>query len=558
MWIRLIVIFQFFSFLCAAGHKFGSKQARSLLKLCRGPGEGGDYIFEFDNVAGRDQCRDFLARVFGQHQGTVPPRPNLPPENSVASTGLEQLSAAEMERRMKLLRDNRELQKLHMKFVIGKVLQESEFWATRKNLLDDEAKKASKQRPGFKSAMLDVRPFAVRTNKVIFRPTTEIIHHIFMEKPAVHQAFLDFVPEKISEKDFWSKYFDAEKLRGKITAAAAAAVAAEDEVLAVFLKSDDILANEAKFKIKQVDPTLNIEADAGDYYNHLLDHRILRDGSKQTVDTDSELAIRTLSQDLNQHAAAVLEGRSQGVKLTDTKTVAEALARLKKEPSSSYITDGTNHERLVKVPRVTYMEDLQAPRNLPYAPLCIKNPGDYFDYQQANALRSIGGSNDGKKACDCSLSTDDVFFLLIDQVSSIKVNRLNCDVVNSNEALKVFNELNKGISHSRRHNLTHKNLLGQLPLQTVDELMDHWTDIQELLHHFWSSYPITNAVLCNKVERLKGAMAQIYRKLQDMKESAPPEIRHDMSRLVKPMTQAMDAAFSHDLEQHQKSSEAKS
>ena len=39
---------------------------------------------------------------------------------------------------------------------------------------------------------------------------------------------------------------------------------------------------------------------------------ILCDGSKQIVDTDSDLAIRTLSQDLNQHAAAVLEGRSQG------------------------------------------------------------------------------------------------------------------------------------------------------------------------------------------------------------------------------------------------------
>lgn len=121
----------------------------------------------------------------------------------------------------------------------------------------------------------------------------------------------------------------------------------------------------------------------------------------------------------------------------------------------------------------------------------------------------------------------------------------------------VLNELNKGIAHSRRHNLTHENLLGQLPLQTQDELMDYWTDIQELLHHFWSSYPITNAVLCNKVERLKGAMIQIYQKLQDMKESAPPEIRHDMSRLVKPMTQAMDAASSHDLEQQQSSSEAK-
>ncbi|TKW08932.1 hypothetical protein SEVIR_6G057700v4 [Setaria viridis] len=501
-------------------HKFGSKQARSLLKLCRDPGEGGDYMFEFDNVADRDQCRDFIARVLGQHQGTIPPRPNVPPE-SVASTGLEQLSAAEVERRMKLLQENRELQKLHRKFVLGKILQESEFWATRKNLIDEEANKASKQRPGFKSAMLDLRPSADgQTNRVTFSVNKEIIHQIFVEKPAVHRAFLDFVPEKMSEDHFWSKYCEAEYLLRTKNTALAAAQAAEDEVLAVSLKSDDVVAKEAKFKIKQVDPTLDMEADAGDYYIHLLDHRILRDGSIQTVDPDSEFVMRTLSQDLNQHAAVVLEGRSRDIKLTDTKTVAEALARLKKEPSSSYNTDDANHERLVKVARMTYIEDLQAPQNILYAPLCIKNPQEYFDSQQANALRSLDGSNDGKEACNCSLSTDDAFFHLIDQVSSIKANGLNCDVVHSNLALK------------------------------------HWTDIQELLRHFWSSYPITSAVLCDKVERLKGAMAQIYQKLQDMKESAPPEARHEISRLVKPMTQAMDAAFSYDLEQHQKSSKA--
>jgi hypothetical protein len=42
------------------------------------------------------------------------------------------------------------------------------------------------------------------------------------------------------------------------------------------------------------------------------DHGIHRDGSKETVDADSELARRTLSQDLNRHAAVVLEGRSLG------------------------------------------------------------------------------------------------------------------------------------------------------------------------------------------------------------------------------------------------------
>ncbi|XP_047076771.1 general transcription and DNA repair factor IIH subunit TFB1-1-like isoform X1 [Lolium rigidum] len=544
------------------GHKFnkvdGSKSTPPLLNLSKDSDKGGGYMFEFDNVGSRDSCRDFVARVLGKHQGIVPPRPNAPPEKSVASTGPDQLSSAEMERRMKLLREDSELQKLHKKFVLGNVLQESEFWATRKNLLDDEASKASKQKPGFKSAMLaDVRPSADgQTNKVTFSLTTEIIHQIFAEKPAVHRAFLDYVPKKLSEKDFWTKYCRAEYLLRTKNTLAAKAEAAEDEELAMFLKNDDILAKEAKLKIKRVDPTLDMEADAGDDYIHLADHGILRDGSRETVDADSELAGRTLSQDLNRHAAVVLEGRSTDVESTDTKTVAEALARSKKEPPSSSVSEDTSHERSLKVARMTEIEDLQAPRSLPYAPLCIKDPREYFDSQQANALRPLGGSNEGRKARSCSLSTDDAFRHLMDQMSLIKDNKLNIPVLQSDVALKVLNELNEGISRSRRLNLKNPqdSLLGHLPHRTRDELMDHWTAIQELLRHFWSSYPITTTVLYNKVQRVKDAMTQIYQKLQDIKESAQPDVRHEISQLVKPMTQALDAAFSHDLEQQQKSS----
>ncbi|XP_051201299.1 general transcription and DNA repair factor IIH subunit TFB1-1 [Lolium perenne] len=546
------------------GHKFnkvdGSKPTPPLLNLSKDSDKGGGYMFEFDNVGSRDSCRDFVARVLGKHQGIVPPRPNAPPEKSVASTGPDQLSSAEMERRMKLLREDSELQKLHKKFVLGNILQESEFWATRKNLLDDEASKSSKQKPGFKSAMLaDVRPSADgQTNKVTFSLTTEIIHQIFAEKPAVHRAFLDYVPKKLSEKDFWTKYCRAEYLLRTKNTLAAKAEAAEDEELAMFLKNDDILAKEAKLKIKRVDPTLDMEADAGDDYTHLADHGILRDGSRETVDADSELAGRTLSQDLNRHAAVVLEGRSTDVESTDTKTVAEALARSKKEPPSSSVSEDTSHERSLKVARMTEIEDLQAPRSLPYAPLCIKDPREYFDSQQANALRPLGGSNEGRKARSCSLSTDDAFRHLMDQMSLIKDNKLNIPVLQSDVALKVLNELNEGISRSRRLNLKNPqdSLLGHLPHRTRDELMDHWTAIQELLRHFWSSYPITTTVLYNKVQRVKDAMTQIYQKLQDIKESAQPDVRHEISQLVKPMTQALDAAFNHDLEQQQKSSKA--
>jgi transcription initiation factor TFIIH subunit 1 len=47
------------------------------------------------------------ARVLGKHQGTVPPRPNVPPDKLVSSSGPEQLSAAEVDQRMKLLREDR-------------------------------------------------------------------------------------------------------------------------------------------------------------------------------------------------------------------------------------------------------------------------------------------------------------------------------------------------------------------------------------------------------------------------------------------------------------------
>ncbi|KAM3211273.1 hypothetical protein ACQJBY_064826 [Aegilops geniculata] len=534
------------------GHKFnkvdGSKPSPALLNLSKDSDKGGGYIFEFENVGNRDLCRDFVARVLGKHQGTVPARPNVPPEISAVSTGPEQLSSAEMERRMKLLREDSELQKLHKKFVLGNILQESEFWATRKNLLDDETNKASKQKPGFKSAMLaDVRPSADgQTNKVTFSLTTEIIHQMQENKGddgglggrgGARKGIKSGKGKRDDGPYFCRKASRASGIFRLCPEEAAKAEAADDEELAMFLKNDDILAKEAKLKIKRVDPTLDMEADAGDDYIHLPDHGILRDGSRETTDIDSELARRTLSEDLNRHAAVVLEGRSTDIESTDTKTVAEALARSKKEPPPSSVADDASHERLVKVARMTEIEDLQAPRSLPYAPLCIKDPREYFDSQQANALRPLG-SNDGRKARSCSLSTDDAFRHLMDQISSVK---MNCPVVQSDVALKVLNELNEGISRSRRLNLKNPqdSLLGRLPHRTRDELMDSSIGI------------CVHGVI---VQRLKDAMTQIYQKLQDIKESAQPDVRHGLSQLVKPMTQALDAAFNH--EQQQKSSKA--
>ncbi|KAF3453256.1 hypothetical protein FNV43_RR03696 [Rhamnella rubrinervis] len=521
--------------------------------------QGGSYIFEFESFSDLHVCREFVGNALAKCGEAAKAAPvekvssasKAACEQSAVPFSDEQLSTTEMELRMKLLRENSELQKLHKQFVIGGVLTESEFWATRKKLLDGDNDRKLKQRVGFKNSMiLDTKPTTDgRTNKVTFNLTPEIKYQIFVLKPAVHQAFLNMVPSKMTEKDFWTKYFRAEYLHSTRNAVAAAAEAAEDEELAIFLKDDDILAREARRKIRRVDPTLDMEADQGDDYTHLPDHGIFRDGSKDISESQQELYRRTLSQDLNRQGAVVLEGRSVDADLEDPRTVAEALVRSRPE------TDATQ-EKLNRILRMTEIEDLRASHGHPFAPLCIKDPRDYFEAQQANALKSLDDTRAGTEQMKCSLTTEEAFSSLRKTISKIKTVGLNNPIVRPEVALMVFNGLTQNIS-SNKYQLgknPQESILDRLPNATREELLHHWMSIQELLRHFWSSYPITTTYLNTKVSRLKDAMSQIYRQLEEIKESMQSDIRHQVSLLVRPMHQALDAAFQHyDADLHKKS-----
>ncbi|KAE8711399.1 putative RNA polymerase II transcription factor B subunit 1-1 [Hibiscus syriacus] len=504
--------------------------------------QNGSFIFEFENYSDLQGCRDFVGKVLAK-SGEVS-------EKSSVAYPDEQLSAAEMEIRIKLLQEDSELQKLHKQFVLSGVLTEAEFWATRKKLQDREASKKKKQRLGFKSAMIsDIKPSADgRTNKVTFNLTPEIILQIFAEKPAVHRAFLSYVPNKMSERNFWTKYFRAEYLHSTKNSIAAAAEAAEDEELAVFLKQDDILASEARRKIRRVDPTLDMEADEGDDYTHLPDHGLFRDGNKGMEESQNELYKRTLSQDINRHAAVVLEGRAVDLELEDTKAVAEALAQSKRESSNKGESDGdTTRERLDRLSRMTEIEDLQGSNTLPLAPLCIKDPRDYFDSQQANALGTSGDELSGTEQIKCSLSIPEVYGSLRASISSIKAMGLNEPIVKPEVAHQVFDALTYSISNTK-HNIgknSQESVLDRLPRKTKEDLLHHWTSILELLKHFWASYPITTSYLYAKVNRLKDAMSNIYPQLEELKGSVPSELRNQVSLLVRPMHQALDAAIQH-------------
>lgn len=525
------------------GHKNTKEGSNNPPLLNLSLDQGKSYIFEFETFSDLHVCREFVANALAK-SGEAPKVKTKEADKPVVTFSDEQLSTAEMELRMKLLRENTELQKLHKQFVLGNILTESEFWATRKKLLDGESDRKSKQQVGFKSSMiLDTRPQTDgRTNKVTFNLTPEIKYQIFALKPAVQQAFLNLVPNKMTERDFWTKYFRAEYLHSKKNASAAAAEAAEDEELAIFLKDDDILASEARQKIQRVDPTLDMEADLGDDYMHLPDHGIFRDGSKEINEPQHEQYKRTFLQDLNRQGEVVLEGRKIDTELDDPMSVAEALARSRRESDGS-----AKEERTDRISRMTEMEDLQAPCSYPFAPLCIKDPRDYFDSQQVNALKTSDDTRAGSEQLRCSLSTEEAYSSLRDSISEIKATGLSASIIKPEVALTVLNGLTQNIS-STKYQLgknVQESILDRMPHTTREELLHHWISIQELLRHFWSSYPITTSYLYAKVSRLKDAMSKIYPQLEELKDSVPSDLRQQVFLLVRPMHQALDAAFQH-------------
>jgi transcription initiation factor TFIIH subunit 1 len=514
---------------------------RALMKVATDV-EGKSYLFNFQNYDERAPARDSVSNVLARNKaGASAPAVASASGTAKPTHGGDQLDPVEMSRRMKLLQQDPDLLKLHQQLVGGNVLTEVEFWATRKNLLEDEQGGVQKQRTGLRSAMLaDVRPLTDgRSNKVTFNLTPEIIHQIFAEKPAVHRAFLMSVPSKMSESAFWTKYCRAEYLYRTKNNAAAAAEAAEDEDLAVFTRDDDIIAESARHKIQRVDPTLDMAADLNDDYLSLPGHGVLRDGAKESVEmVEGGARKRTIIHDINRHAAVVLEGSPLDAELKDTTTVAHALARaLQKDIANEAADRGAEKRRTERISIMTEMEDLEGPPPSSFVPLTIQDPRNYFDSQQS------AGTATGLDSTPVNPAV--VLSAFKAQLKNFQTKREREPVIAPELAFKILTDMTQHMASSRHTTGTaaERNILESLPRATRDELLQHSNTANELLRHFWAAYPLTNKALTEKATRLKDAMAQLYNQIQKMKESASPDARHQLSRLLQPMIQTLDAAF---------------
>lgn len=68
--------------------------------------------------------------------------------------------------------------------------------------------------------------------------------------------------------------------------------------------------------------------------------------------------------------------------------------------------------------------------------LC-QDPREYFDSQQANALRALGGTEFGTNSFDPNLSKEEAYCHLKEQISEVKSRGLKNPIIRPDTALKV-------------------------------------------------------------------------------------------------------------------------
>eukprot|EP00833_Pecoramyces_ruminatium_P006553 jgi/Orpsp1_1/1180585/evm.model.c7180000073986.1 len=154
----------------------------------------------------KNALADALQKIYQKHQRSKVLQEN-PQLNNALIENKTLLTSKEIQIRQDILKNHKDLMKLHMELVLNGLLSEEEFWNIRQNMLENE--KFTQKKGQASSSLADIRPTHSEKNDIKYTMTTEIIHSIFIHYPSVKKAYDENVPKKIDDEEFWKRYFSS-------------------------------------------------------------------------------------------------------------------------------------------------------------------------------------------------------------------------------------------------------------------------------------------------------------------------------------------------------------
>ena len=443
-------------------------------------------------------------------------------------------SAAELEARSQLLKTNVEIAQLYEETVKAGVISNEDFWEARRNLFSDVvARKATGQKHGIENT-LDGDLKGARdgmSDTVTCNLTNEKMHRIFAERPSVREAFLNNVPKKMTEREFWTRFLRSEYFK-QMRAGAPPQGEEEAADLALFARKPPD-ATTVKAQIKAIEPGVNLKADLDDELGE--GYGLLRDGSRDDRRPKEAGPLPEVFLELNHHAAVVLRGQPQ-VNIVDARTAAIA---------------ARDHEKSAESARIGFEEpdysidDLAAPK--PAAPpkeLKIRDSHQYFSSIAEEPVVSKPSKTHVviepfKEAVASALST-------LQHPEKKQKRALDPDI-----ALQVLKEVTQSLAKvedlsaqfASQQSFSNADDVAAFPENVNEQLRRSAATGGELLRQFWMSTPMITSVRWEKATKVCKSVEILYDKLEGVKSSLPSAHRHIASQRLRPLLGAFDSAL---------------
>lgn len=401
----------------------------------------------------------------------------------------------ELEDKNRILTENPHLLQMYKDLVITQVLTSEEFWATHAKQYTQQ-QNAHKQDIGVSAAFLaDIKPQTDGCNGLKYNLTADIIDCIFKTYPAVKRKHNEYVPTKLSESEFWTKFFQSHYFhRDRITTGT-------KDIFTECGKIDDQM-----LKVAVADSAGDVLLDLRAFEDNALPDGFGGAASEKSGVNSGNIVHQNMIKRFNQHSTMVLNTCLNSSESTTTN--GKAKASMSNGAASSMDNDVVDGE-MPQTKRARISEKIRYD-DLENGGETIETNGSTATAPELNLVKvdrylhgplpTVPNAIDGVELND--IETTQAHVMKSTETWSARTPQKV--LVNPKAAVNALGELSPGGTLMR--GFQEQSLSQLVPPNIEKELRHLYLALSELLHHFWHAFPPTTPELEAKVVRMHEAL----------------------------------------------------
>lgn len=422
----------------------------------------------------------------------------------------------ELEQKNRILTENPNLLQMYKDLVITQVLTSDEFWATHAKQYTQQ-QSGQRQEIGVSGAFLaDIKPHTDGANGLKYNLTTDIIACIFKTYPAVKRKYGEYVPEKMKEAEFWTKFFQSHYFhRDRI-------VSGTKDIFSECGKIDD-----QSLKKAVAQSAGDVLLDVAKFADNSLEDGFGGSANDKSGVNSGNIVHQNMIKRFNQHSTMVLN---------------TCVSRAEPEANGKAHEPASNGDKSAATAAAAAAEHVGDGEAGPQAKRARINEKISYDDLGGDGAANGDEVDGSQKACQLNLqkierylhgplptaaaatSTDNINTMeqtgagITESLHLWRKRTPQTLLINAKAAVNALGELSPGGSLMR--GFQEQSLAQLVPAGIEKELRNLYLALSELLHHFWSSFPPTTPELEEKVTRMHGALQRFAAvKLSPFEES---------------------------------------